>query len=90
MCNERLAPRTAGEVVPTDHRARRQGAFSDVLTQADLARLTAPPRLTVTELTSGSTVGNPGNTAQQRRVIEATLSLLEDDSPTNVLMLGEK
>jgi hypothetical protein len=53
----------------------------------DLARRTAPPRGTATTLPSDSPVGLPGNFIQQRRLLEATLSLLERDAPTGIIDL---
>jgi len=55
----------------------------------DMAHLTAPPRLTATYLPAGCPVGMPGDTAQQRRILRATLDLLEINSPTGVIYLGE-
>lgn len=57
---------------------------------AKRAKLTAPPRVTATELPRGSTLGNPGDQAQQRRILEATLSLLEEDAPLPMVFLDEK
>lgn len=54
-----------------------------------LARLTAPPRVTVTKLMRGSPLGMPGDSAQQLRVLEATLGLLEQDAPVDVVYLEE-
>jgi hypothetical protein len=54
-----------------------------------LARLTAPPRVTVTKLMRGSPLGLPGDRAQQLRVLEATLGLLEQDAPVNIVYLEE-
>jgi len=55
----------------------------------DQASLTAPPRGTATQLPSSSPIGMPGNAEQQRRVLEATLKLLERDAPTGVIDLDE-
>lgn len=57
---------------------------------AGVTRLTAPPRGTFTRLARGATVGNPGNTAQQRRVLEATLALLAQDAPVEMVRLDER
>lgn len=54
-----------------------------------LTRLTAPPRATTTNLNRGSTLGQPGDSAQQRRVLEATLALLEKDAPIEIVKLDE-
>lgn len=40
-----------------------------------------PPRATYTNLARGATLGRPGDLAQQRRILEATLALLEQDAP---------
>lgn len=52
-------------------------------------RLAAPPRATLTSLNRGATVGEPGNAAQQRRVLEATLALLGQDAPLDIVRLPE-
>lgn len=52
-------------------------------------RRTSPPRATVTKLARGSTLGKPGDAAQQRRVLEATLSLLAQDAPIEPVYLEE-
>ena len=57
---------------------------------AGLAIPTAPPRITITKLPRGSTIGMPGDRAQQRRVLEATLGLLEQDAPIKMVRLNEK
>ncbi len=54
-----------------------------------LARLTAPPRVTVTKLMRGCSLGLPGDNAQQLRVLEATLGLLEQDAPVDMVYLEE-
>lgn len=54
-----------------------------------LGRLTNPPRLTVTKLNRGSTMGNVGDAVQQRRVLEATLALLEQEAPLKLVRLKE-
>ncbi|MCB0192440.1 MAG: hypothetical protein KDJ65_10895 [Anaerolineae bacterium] len=56
---------------------------------AGVTRLTAPPRGTFTQLARGSTVGNPHDAAQQRRVLEATLGLLAQDAPVDMVRLRE-
>lgn len=43
-----------------------------------------PPRATYTRLARGSTVGMPHDKAQQRRVLDATLALLEQATPQDV------
>jgi D-proline reductase (dithiol) PrdB len=57
---------------------------------AGLATSVAPPRITITKLPRGSTLGMPGDAAQQRRVIEATLALLAYDAPLEKVCLEEK
>lgn len=57
---------------------------------AGVTRLTAPPRGTFTRLARGATVGNPGDAAQQRRILEATLALLAQDAPVEMVRLNER
>ena len=57
---------------------------------AGVTRLTAPPRGTFTQLARGATIGNPHNTAQQRRILEATLALLAQDAPVKMVRLKEE
>ena len=54
-----------------------------------IVRLTAPPRGTYTRLARGATIGNPHDTAQQRRVLEATLALLAQEAPVPLVRLDE-
>jgi hypothetical protein len=56
---------------------------------AGRTRPTAPPRATFTQMARGATVGQPNNTAQQRRILEATLALLAQDSPLDIVRLNE-
>jgi hypothetical protein len=56
---------------------------------AGVSRLTAPPRATFTRLARGATLGRPGDSAQQRRVLEATLALLAQDAPIEPVTLEE-
>jgi hypothetical protein len=56
---------------------------------AGVTRLTAPPRGTFTRLARGATLGKPHDTAQQRRVLEATLALLAQDAPVVIVRLDE-
>lgn len=51
--------------------------------------ITAPPRLCATQLKEGCPLGKPFDNAQQRRVLEATLRLLESDAPLKVSRLNE-
>lgn len=48
-----------------------------------------PPRATFTKLARGATLGRPGDPAQQRRVLEATLALLAQDAPVEPVTLDE-
>ena len=48
-----------------------------------------PGRATFTNLKRGGTVGNPGDAAQQRRVLDATLALLEQEAPIPPVRLAE-
>ncbi len=57
---------------------------------AGVARLTMPPRATFTRLTGGATLGRPGDTAQQQRILLATLALLAQDAPLNPVSLDER
>ena len=56
---------------------------------AGVTRLTMPPRATFTRLARGATIGQPGDVAQQRRVLEATLELLAQDAPIDPINLDE-
>lgn len=56
---------------------------------AGVTRLTMPPRATFTRLARGATIGQPGDWAQQRRVLEATLALLAQDAPIDPINLDE-
>jgi len=55
-----------------------------------LGKLTNPPRATLTKLNRGSTMGNVGDKAQQRRVLYATLALLEQEAPLKPDRLKER
>lgn len=55
-----------------------------------ITRLTAPPRGTYTQLARGATIGKPHDLAQQRRVLEATLALLAQDAPVELVKLDER
>ena len=52
-------------------------------------RPTNPPRATITQLNRGATLGKPHDTVQQRRVLEATLDLLAQDAPVEIVRLNE-
>lgn len=54
-----------------------------------VARLAKPPRTTFTKLPRGSSVGAPHDEAQQRRVLAATLALLEQAAPIDPVVLDE-
>ncbi|MEM7348647.1 MAG: hypothetical protein AAF485_30835 [Chloroflexota bacterium] len=56
---------------------------------AGVTRLTMPPRATFTKLARGATIGQPNDAAQQRRVLEATLALLAQDAPIDMVRLDE-
>ena len=73
-------------------RALEMAGFATALTtwNAGVTRLTAPPRATFTRLARGATLGRPGDAAQQRRVLEATLALLEEDAPVEPVYLSER
>jgi len=48
------------------------------------------PRATLTYLNRGATLGEPHDSAQQLRVLRATLALLEQDAPLDPIKLDEK
>ncbi|MBC8334812.1 MAG: hypothetical protein H8E29_06070 [Anaerolineales bacterium] len=52
-------------------------------------RPTMPPRATYTRLARGATLGQPHDAAQQKRVLEATLTLLAQDAPLKPVKLNE-
>lgn len=54
------------------------------------ARAVKPPRVTLTKLKRGSTLGRPADRAQQLRVLEATLALLAQDAPLPIIELDEE
>lgn len=56
---------------------------------AGVTRLTAPPRAAFTRLARGATLGRPGDEAQQRRVLLATLALLAQPAPLAPINLDE-
>ena len=55
----------------------------------DRTWLTMPPRVLFAKTARGSTLGAPDNAAQQRRVIQATLALLERDAPLEPVVFDE-
>ena len=52
-------------------------------------RLLSPPRMVVTRLSRGVVFGQPGDQAQQCRILEAALALLEMDAPVEPIYLDE-
>ena len=52
-------------------------------------RLLSPPRMVVTRLLRGVVFGRPGDQAQQCRVLQAALAMLEKDAPVEPLYLDE-
>lgn len=52
-------------------------------------RLVGVPRVVITRLVRGVAFGAPGNGAQQERVLDAALALLEQDAPASPLTLDE-
>ena len=56
---------------------------------AGRARPTTPPRATFTQLARGATLGRPHASAQQQRVLKATLDLLAQDAPVDIIRLNE-
>lgn len=53
------------------------------------ARPTAPPRAVFTKLNRGASLGKPHDPAQQRRILSATLALLAQDAPVDIVRLDE-
>jgi hypothetical protein len=53
-------------------------------------RLVKVPRVVITRLERGVAFGRPGDEAQQRRVLDATLALLEQDAPIEPVYLDER
>jgi hypothetical protein len=56
---------------------------------AGRTRITMPPRATFTRFKRGATLGKPGDSEQQRRVLRDTLALLALDAPLTPLLLDE-
>lgn len=67
-----------------------QGVATTLTTWHYSTKLTAPPRFTITRLARGASLGQPGDAAQQRRVLEATLALLSQDAPLEAVELDEQ
>ena len=57
---------------------------------AGMTRPTRPPRALFTKTDRGATLGAPHDAAQQRRILELTLSLLARDAPIDPVRLVEK
>jgi len=73
-------------------RALELAGIATVMTSWNVGKTVgvAPPRATMTRLSRGATIGNPGDADQQRRVIAASLALLAQPAPIAPLMLEEK
>jgi hypothetical protein len=56
---------------------------------AGRARVTMPPRAIFTKLNKGASLGEPGDAAQQLRILKATLDLLAQDAPIKPIYLAE-
>ena len=56
---------------------------------AGVSRLVNPPRLVITKLARGATLGRPNDHEQQRRVLLATLNRLNEDAPLDHITLYE-
>ncbi len=67
-----------------------EGIATTLTCWAKQIRLTAAPRVTLTQLPRGMTLGTPNDAAQQRRVLAATLALLAQDSPLELIQLDEE
>ncbi|MCP4427995.1 MAG: hypothetical protein GY803_26210 [Chloroflexi bacterium] len=66
------------------------GIAATLTSWSGLIRRAAPPRAITTRLERGGTLGMPGDAAQQRRVLEATLALLAQDAPVKMIRLDER
>ena len=53
-------------------------------------RLVKPPRVVITRLARGVAFGRPDDGAQQRRVLNAALGLLEQDAPIEPVYIDER
>ena len=73
-------------------RALELAGIATVMTSWNVGKTVAvaPPRATMTRLSRGATLGNPGDAAQQRRVIAASLALLAHPAPIAPVMLDEQ
>jgi hypothetical protein len=64
------------------------GIASTITTNnAELTRLTAPPRATISTFSSDSLLGHPHDNKRQRRVLETTLALLEKNAPLDFVSI---
>jgi hypothetical protein len=64
------------------------GIASTITTNnAELTKLTAPPRATISALSSASLLGNPHDHDQQCQVLETTLALLEKNAPLDFVSI---
>lgn len=73
-------------------RALEEAGIATTMTSWMAGRMGAikPPRATLTQLGAGMTLGHPGDAAQQRRVIQATLDLLAQPAPVPVVRIDER
>lgn len=55
-----------------------------------VTRLVNPPRATSNELPRGSTLGTPHDVAQQQRILAATLGLLAQPAPVDLVKMDEQ
>lgn len=68
----------------------REGIPAAMTTWRDgVPRRAKVARVTFTKLPRGASLGAPHDEAQQRRVLEATLSLLEREAPLDPVVLDE-
>jgi hypothetical protein len=58
--------------------------------KAGIIRYVKPPRVTISSLDRGATLGKPLDNNQQLRVLKATLDLLKKDAPLEPVLLDEK
>ncbi len=56
---------------------------------AGLIRLVSTPRVVITQLSRGMVFGQPGDVAQQHRILNKALELLEQDAPLEPAYLDE-
>lgn len=67
-----------------------QGVASVMVTWRDaIVRMLKPPRAVTTKLPRGAALGAPNDPAQQRRVLEGTLALLEQPAPLDPVRMDE-